>query len=212
MRPLRLGFLASHRGTSMRAILDAIEAGTLAAEAVLLISNNADAPALDFARERGVPALVLNARLCGGPDEADAAIAASLAEHGANLVLLSGYLRKLGPATLSTFAGRILNIHPALLPHFGGTGMYGDRVFRAVIDADAATSGATIHLVDGEYDHGAILAQCEIPVRPGETVETLAARTQAIEGLLYVETLKAIIDGRLDLDAIKILRLTAAPM
>lgn len=195
MTRLRLGFLASHGGTSMRSIVKAIDSGELAAEARVLICNNADAPALAFARERGLPAHHISAKSAGGEDAADSAISRTLLTAGCNWIVMSGYLRKLGPQTLKAFEGRILNIHPALLPKFGGQGMYGRRVHEAVVAAGETISGITIHLVDGEYDHGAIIAQREVPILPGDTAEDLERRVASAEPPFFVDVLKTIAAG-----------------
>jgi phosphoribosylglycinamide formyltransferase 1 len=194
---LRLGFLCSHGGGSMRAILAAIESGDLAAQACVVISNNGDAPALALARSAGVPAVHLSQTRLGDAGDVDAAIAETLARHGVGLVILSGYLRKLGPQTLARFHGRILNIHPALLPRYGGKGMYGRRVHEAVIAAGEGVSGASIHVVDEHYDHGPVIARCEIPIEPGDTPETLAGRIESREPSFFVETLRRIGEGAL---------------
>lgn len=192
MTRLRLGFLASHGGTSMRSIVKAIDSGELAAEACVLICNNADAPALAFARERGLPVHHISAKSAGGEDAADTAIRETFRNAGCNWIVMSGYMRKLGPKTLKAFEGRILNIHPALLPKFGGQGMYGRRVHEAVIASGETMSGITIHLVDGEYDHGAVIAQREVPVLPGDTAEDLERRVAAAEPPFFVDVLKDI--------------------
>lgn len=194
---LRLGFLASNSGTSMRAIVGAIQAGELEAEARLVVSNKKDSAALAFAASAG-----LAHRFIGtvkDPEAADARLLKALRAEGVELIVLSGYLRKLGPKTLAAYAGRILNIHPALLPDFGGEGMYGRRVHEAVIASGVKTSGCAIHLVDGEYDHGAVIARREVPVLQGDTPETLEARVMAAEPAFFVETLRAIAEGRLKL-------------
>ena len=196
---LRLGFLASHGGTSMRAIVAAIDDATLAAMPALVIGNNRDAPALDFARARGLPWRHVSATSAGSAAAADRAMTDALAAAEVNLVVLSGYLRKLGPLTLARFAGRILNVHPALLPKFGGQGMYGNRVHAAVLAAGEPVSGATIHLVDEHYDQGPVLAQAEVPVLPGDDVDALAARVAQAETRLFVATLRRIADGSLRL-------------
>jgi phosphoribosylglycinamide formyltransferase-1 len=193
---MKLAFLASHNGSSMRAILAAIEAGTLASRAVLAVSNR-KAPALEFAAGHGLRTLVIPT--ASDPDGADQALAGALRDAAADLVILSGYLRKLGPATLAAFDRRILNIHPALLPRHGGAGMYGRRVHEAVIAAREPASGASVHLVDGEYDHGALIAQVEVPVLPDDTAETLEARVMATEPSLFVHTLQRIERGELRL-------------
>ena len=196
---LNLGFLASHGGSSMRAIIAAIRRGELAADARLVISNNADAPALAHAREAGVPALHLSQSKLGPEADIDRAIADALAGGGVDLVVLSGYLRKLGPAVLARFRGRILNIHPGPLPKYGGHGFYGVRVHEAVLAAGERASAITIHVVDDEYDHGPVVARRAVPVEPGDTPATLAARVQAQEPEFFVETLRAIADGKLKL-------------
>jgi phosphoribosylglycinamide formyltransferase 1 len=198
---LKLGFLASHGGSSMKAIIAAIGRGELGAEARIVISNNVDAPALEHARAAGVPALHLSQSKLGPGDDVDRAIADALAGGGVDLVVLSGYLRKLGPRTLARFRGRILNIHPGPLPTYGGQGLYGIRVHEAVLAAGERASAITIHLVDEEYDHGPVLARREVPVEPGDTPATLAVRVQALEPDFFVETLQAITDRRLSLPA-----------
>jgi phosphoribosylglycinamide formyltransferase-1 len=183
----------------MRAVIEAIEAGELDAQARLLVSNRKDAPALEFARAHGVPARVI--ATLSDPDGADAALAAALAEAGVQLVILSGYLRKLGPKTLAAYENRILNIHPALLPNFGGQGMYGRRVHEAVAAADVRETGASVHLVDEAYDHGAVVAQLRIPLKPGEGAEAIEAKVTAAEPGFFVEVLRRIAEGSLALPA-----------
>ncbi len=185
----------------MRAIVEAIRGGRLTGAApAVAVSNNSGSAALTFARENGIAAYHLSDRTHPDAAELDAAIAAALRRHEAGLVILSGYMRKIGPRTLAAYEGRILNIHPALLPDFGGKGMYGDRVHAAVLAARAPVSGATVHLADAEYDHGRTLAQRQVPVLPGDTVETLGARVRAVEGPLYVDVLRGIADGTIRLD------------
>ena len=194
---LKLGFLASGNGSSARAIVAAIAAGDLAAEARLMVSNNRSAPALTFAAEAGVPALAIATQ--ADPEAADARLADALVARGVELVVLSGYLRQLGPKTLGRYARRILNIHPGPLPQFGGHGMYGRRVHEAVIAAGVAESGIVIHLVDAEYDRGPVVARRSVPVEPGESAESLEARVTGLEPNFFVETLKRIAEGALPL-------------
>jgi phosphoribosylglycinamide formyltransferase-1 len=196
---MKLGFLASHGGSGMAAILEAAANGDLPVQGVLMISNNENAGAHEVAARYGLPSMTLNAKRAGGEEKLDLAIAAALDVAGAELVVLSGYMRLLGPITIERFGNRILNIHPALLPKFGGKGMYGDRVHEAVLAAGESESGASVHLVDGEYDHGRVLSQAVAPVLPGDTLETLRARVRALEGPLYVETLRALANGALAL-------------
>ena len=201
-QPLKLGFLASGNGSSARAIVAAIRTGELAAEARLLVSNRKTSPALGFATEHGVPGLHIPTQ--ADPEAADDRLARAMADHGVELIVLSGYLRQLGPRTLGRYAGRILNIHPGPLPQFGGHGMYGRRVHEAVIAAGVAQSGICIHLVDEEYDRGPVVARRSVRVEPGDTAESLEARVTAQEPGFFVETLKRIAEGALILPSANI--------
>jgi phosphoribosylglycinamide formyltransferase-1 len=192
---LKVGFLASNNGSGMRAIVAAIEAGDLAAEARIAVSNRRDAPALTFAVEHGVATLFIPTKT--DPDGADAALTAALQAAGVELVVLSGYLRKLGPRTLAAYAGCVLNVHPALLPKFGGPGMYGRRVHEAVAASGDPVSGATVHVVDEEYDHGPSIAAIETPLAPGDDAAAIEAKVTAAEPGLLVDVLRRISAGTL---------------
>jgi len=197
IQPLKLGFMASRNATSARAIFAAIQAGELAAQARLMVSNNAKAGALAFASENGIPNLCIPTK--ADPDAADARLCAAMDQAGVELIVMSGYLRQLNARTLGRFAGRILNIHPGPLPMFGGQGMYGRRVHDAVVASGAASSGITVHVVDEEYDHGPMVAERTVALEPGETGETLEARITALEPAFFVETLKRIANGEIRL-------------
>ena len=186
----------------MQAIVDACKDGRLRASPRVLISNNSRSTALARARRKGIPSRHISAVTHPDPDERDAAIAETLETHGVDLVVLSGYMKRLGPRTLAAYRARILNVHPALLPRFGGKGMYGVAVHQAVLDAGATATGATIHLVDELYDHGPPVARREVPVLPNDTVDSLRDRVRAVEHSLYVDTLQGIASGEIDLDAI----------
>lgn len=175
----------------------AIRGGELVAEPRLLVSNKRTAPALDWARAAGVPSLAIPT--LANPDAADRQLAEAMGTHGVELIVLSGYLRRLGPVTLARYAGRILNIHPGPLPQFGGEGMYGPRVHQAVLDAGLAESAIVIHAVDEEYDHGPELARRAVPILPGDTPQTLETRVKAAEPAFFVETLQRIASGELQL-------------
>ena len=194
---MKLGFLASNSGSSLRAIVAAIESGALTAEARLVISNKRAASALTFARAHGIPTRFIPT--LRSQDNADSELTAALKEADVDLVILSGYLRKLGPRTLGAYRNRILNIHPALLPRHGGAGMYGRRVHEAALAAGDKVSGASIHLVDEEYDHGQVLARAEVPVLRGDSAADLEARVMAAEPTLFVQTLQHLADGVLQL-------------
>ena len=173
--PIHIAVLASGRGSNFLALHDSLPddgEGRIA----LVISNRADAPVLASARERGIAAETI------GTDGGDAdRILALLKAHGIGLVVLAGYLKRVPDEVIAAYRGRILNVHPALLPAFGGPGMYGHHVHEAVIASGARVTGATVHLVDEQYDHGAIVAQWPVPVREGDTPATLAARVLEIE-------------------------------
>lgn len=196
-RPLRLGFLASRNGSSFRRIVRAIGEGELDATACLLVSNNKSAPALGFAAEQSIPALVIPTQ--GDPEAADRRLAEAMQSADVDLIILSGYLRRLGPITLSKFRNRVLNIHPGPLPGFGGEGMYGRKVHEAVIASGEPVSGCAIHVVDEEYDHGPVLAQLTCRLGPDETPESLEAKITAMEPDFYLATLKKILAGELSL-------------
>ena len=170
--PVRVAVLVSGGGTNLQALLDALRESPLARVAHV-ISNRPDAGALARARRAGVPATVLR-----DPDDA-AELLAALGD--AHLVVLAGYLKLVPAAVISRFRGRMINIHPALLPDFGGPGMYGRRVHAAVLASGAKESGATVHFADEEFDRGAIIAQEKVHVEPGDTPDKLAARVLEAE-------------------------------
>ena len=200
---MNIGFLASHGGSNMQAIIDACKAGRLSAVPVVVISNNGESRALERARKEGIPHDYLSGKTHPDPDSLDQAILDVLILHRVDVVALAGYMKKLGPKTLAHFRGRILNIHPALLPKHGGKGMYGIRVHEAVIAAGETESGVTVHLVTEEYDTGPILAQVRVPVMPGDTPEILAERVLVQEHILYPATLQRIAAGEIALSGEK---------
>jgi len=194
-----IGVLASGEGTTLQAVLDACAQGLLDASVGLVISNNSGAGALRRAVAAGVPIKHLSSKTHPIPSVLDEIMRTCLVEAHVDVVLLAGFMKKLGPQTLGAYAGRILNTHPALLPKFGGPGMYGDHVHRAVIASGERTSGASVHLVVAEYDAGPVIAQRTVDVRSDDTVETLAQRVQAMERVLVVDVLRDIARGALRL-------------
>ena len=187
---MRIAVFASGGGTNLQALLDACRPPA-PAEVVLVVSDKASAGALDRARDAGADAAVL-----ADHNDADA-ILGVLAEHAIEFVVLAGYLKLVPPAVVAAFDGRMVNIHPALLPSFGGKGMYGRRVHEAVLASGATVSGPTVHLVSAEYDRGPILAQWPVPVQADDTPETLAARVLSVEHqLLPAVVLAAARHGR----------------
>lgn len=187
---MKLAVCVSGRGSNLVALLDAL-AGSRQAVVALVLSNRADAPALDLARGRGIAAESLD-------DHRDVAEwLRRLRTHEVELIVLAGYLKLVPPGVIAAYRGRILNVHPALLPDFGGAGMYGHHVHEAVIRSGATVSGATVHLVDEAYDRGEILAQARVPVLPDDTPATLAARVlRAEHRLLPAVVLRAAEAGR----------------
>ncbi len=183
----------------MQAIINACKEGRLDAKLCVVISNNSDSMALQRARNEGIPAHHLSLQTHPDPKALDKAILETLRGHGVDTVILAGYMKKLGPVTLEAYRGRILNIHPALLPKFGGQGMYGKRVHEAVLASGDKVSGVSIHIVDERYDAGPIINQCQVPVLEGDTAETLAARVLTHEHRLYTETLQKIAAGEIRL-------------
>lgn len=194
---IRLGFLASGRGSNMLAIIDNCKAGKLDAEPVVVISNNADAGALVYARKAGIPAFHLSSNTHEDESVLDQEMTDTLKSHNIDWVILAGYMKMIGSKLLEEFRGKILNIHPSLLPRHGGQGMYGLHVHEAVLASGESETGVTIHMVDGEYDQGRILAQEKVSVEADDTPESLAARVLKVEHELYSETLQGIIEGRI---------------
>lgn len=194
---MNLGFLASHRGSNMQSVIDACNTGRLDARPAVIISNNAESGALQRATREGIPARHLSSRLLGSEEKTDQAIADTLTEYNVDLVILAGYMKRIGPQTLARFEHRILNIHPCLLPKFGGQGMYGMRVHEAVIASGDRETGVTIHLVNEEYDKGAILARQKVAVLGDDDAASLAERVLAVEHELYVETIARIVSGEI---------------
>jgi phosphoribosylglycinamide formyltransferase/phosphoribosylglycinamide formyltransferase-1 len=179
--PSRLAVLASGRGSNLQAIIEHFDnlARERVAKVVLVASNRADSPALI----RGATASIDIAHFDASDDGSE--LLALLRRFRIDLVVLAGYLKRIPPAVISAYSGRMVNIHPALLPAFGGEGMYGARVHEAVIASGAKESGVTVHLVDDEYDRGPIVAQWRIPVAPTDNAESLAARVLNVEHVVY---------------------------
>jgi len=187
---LRIAVLASHQGSNFQAIADACSAGELNATVAVLICNNSKAPVLARAERAGVRSAHLSSMTHPDPAALDAAICSTLTRAGADLVVLAGYMKKLGPLVLSAYENRIINVHPSLLPRHGGEGLYGLHVHAAVLAAGDAVTGATVHLVTAEYDQGDILRQASVAVNACDTTESLAARVHNLEHRLLLETIK----------------------
>jgi len=194
----RLAVLVSGRGTNLQAILDATRAPEYPAEVVVVVSDRPGAYALERARQAGVPAYVVPWRR--DPADFGRRLAEVLDAHQAQWVCLAGFLRILPPEFVQGYRGRILNIHPSLLPAFGGRGMYGERVHQAVLASGAVESGCTVHFVTEDVDAGPVVAQARVPVLPDDTVETLAARVAEQEHRLYPEAIRRVVTGQVRFD------------
>ena len=199
MRKLNIGILASHGGSNLQAIVDACKAEIVVANPVVVISNNSKSGALKRAQREGVPYFHISKSLYRDDNEVDYQITQKLLRYKVDLVVLAGYMKRLGGLIMSTFEDRIINVHPSLLPKFGGKGMYGIKVHESVLAAGEHKTGVTIHKVQGEYDQGTVLAQVEVQVREDDTPCSLRDRVLTIEHDFYVKTLREISLGKIKL-------------
>ena len=192
--PIRLAVLLSGGGTTLQNLIDRIADGRLDARIVCVVSSRADAGGVERGRRAGIPTFVVERRECASRQEFGERILGHCRDAGADLVCMAGFLQLLPiPAD---FAGRVLNIHPALLPSFGGKGYHGLHVHRAVLEAGVRVSGCTVHFADDEYDRGAILVQRTCPVADDDTPETLQARVFVEECEAYPEAIRLVAEGR----------------
>jgi len=198
---IRIAILVSGhgRGSNMAAIIDACQQGEIDGWVVLVIGTHREAPALQRAAEKGVPTCVISPRHYSEEEYARRLLHA-LTEAQVDLVCLAGYMRLLPAAVVQAYAGRVMNIHPALLPLFGGKGMYGEHVHRAVLASGMKVSGCTVHFVNEQYDTGPIILQRCVPVEEEDTWETLAARVLVQEHQAYVQAVKLFAQGRLRIE------------
>lgn len=189
------------RGSNLQAILDACASGEIPGRVAVVIGTRADAPAMERARNAGVPTVTISPRR-HTEDESDyaAALLNTLRAHNVGLICLAGYMRMLPQPVVEAYRGRIINVHPALLPLFGGKGMYGEHVHRAVLESGMKVSGCTVHFVDEQYDTGPIILQATVPVCDDDTPETLAARVLPEEHKTYVRAIRLFAEGRLRIE------------
>jgi phosphoribosylglycinamide formyltransferase 1 len=186
--PLRLGVLVSGGGTTMQNLAETIERGELAAQIVCCIASNPNCQAIERARKLHIPVEIITRKSAGSLEAFSMQIAEALRAHRVDLALMAGFLSlwNIPP----DFSGRVMNIHPALLPKFGGQGMHGRHVHEAVLAAGETESGCTVHFADNVYDHGPIIIQRRVPVLPGDTPDALAARVFEQECLAYPEAIR----------------------
>ena len=192
MKRLKIGVLASGGGTNLQSIIDKSIDGSVAVDVVLVISNNSKAKALKRAAKHGIDVLHISAVTEGSEEKAVKRITAEMISRSVDVVVLAGYMKKIGTELLNAYKGNIINIHPALLPKFGGKGMYGMHVHEAVIAVGEKESGPTVHYVDSEYDRGPIIAQIKVPVYPEDTPEELQKRVLVEEHKLFPRVLQKI--------------------
>lgn len=197
----RLAVLISGRGSNLQSIIDSVSAGDIDASIAVVVSNRADAPGLKRARDAGIEALHINPRDHPDRDAYDRAIAELLRAREVTLVCLAGYMRLVAQPLLDAFPQRILNIHPSLLPAFPGLDAQ-----RQALAHGVQVTGATVHLVTNELDGGPIVLQAAVPVLPGDTVETLAARVLVEEHRIYPEAIRIVLGGRWKIDGRRFVR------
>lgn len=196
-RPLRIGVLLSGEGTSFENLCERIDAGEVPAQVAVVVASKEKAGGLERARRRGIPAVAVPRKRHPDVGEFNDRIHVELEKHGAELVALLGFL---SPFEIRGYAGRVLNVHPALIPAFSGRGFYGRRVHEAVLAQGCKVTGATVHFADDEYDRGPIILQDTVPVRDDDTPETLATRVQALERRLVPQAIRLYAEGRLHIE------------
>lgn len=207
--PIRIAFLLSGSGTTLENLLRHIDIGTVPGKVVVVLADRPGVRGLDRARARGIPALVVERRAYRDAQAFDAAVEAALRPHAPDLVAMGGFLSLWHVPP--DWKGRVINVHPSLLPAFGGKGFYGGRVYQAVLDAGVKVTGCTVHFVDDAYDQGPIIAQAAVVVEDGDTAETLAHRVQEDERRLFPACIRLFAEGRLRVEGRRVRVLPAAP-
>jgi phosphoribosylglycinamide formyltransferase 1 len=197
---MKIAVFASGGGSNFQALIDAQKSGNLDAEFVLLLTNNSKCGAVERAQKNGISVLHISSKTHPSEEMFTCAMLEELADVGAELIVLAGYMKKIPSAVIEKFKNRILNIHPSLLPSFGGHGCYGIHVHEAVLEYGAKITGATVHLVSGEYDTGAIVLQDSLVVLPTDTPETLQKRVLEIEHRIYPLAVQAFAQNRIEIN------------
>ncbi len=207
--PLRIAVLLSGTGTTLQNLLDRIAGGRLRAEVAVVVSSRPDAFGLERARRAGLPAAVVARKAHADATAFNDALHAALAPHAVDLVVLAGFLSLFQPR--ARYAGRVMNVHPALIPAFCGEGFYGRRVHEAALAAGVKVSGCTVHFADEAYDHGPIILQSCVPVLDDDTPDTLAERIAELERELYPQAIQLFADGRLRIEGQRVRILPPEP-
>lgn len=195
----RIGVLASGRGSNLQAIINAIESGRLNCDVVFVLSNNSDAGALEIAKKKNIPALHLSEKKYH-KENFEESLIDLLNQFKPDLIVLAGYMKLVPKSVIEIYKNRIINIHPALLPKYGGKGMYGMNIHRAVFDAGEKESGVTVHLVNEKYDEGKILYQEKVDISDCNSAEEIAEKILKVEHKVYPEVIQKIIEGKILLD------------
>jgi len=196
--PAKLAVFISGSGTNLQSLIDAIKCGRLCAKIVLVVSSRSDAFGLERAKQEKIDTFLYKTKDYPTAEDAERALLEALKGHEVEYVALAGFLKLAPDSVIQKYQNKITNIHPALLPKFGGKGMYGHFVHEAVIAAGEKESGATVHIVDETYDHGKILLQKKVKIYPDDTPDTLAARVLRIEHQIYPEALELLIRGKIE--------------
>ena len=200
----KIGVLVSGGGSNLQAIIDGVEQGEIQAEIGVVISNNPKAFALERGARHRIPTVVIDHRQYGSVAEFSKGILDCMQKHQIDLICLAGFMRILDPVLVTAYTNRMLNIHPALLPAFGGKGMYGHHVHEAVIASGTKYSGATVHFVTPETDVGAIITQGIVAVADEDTPESLAEKVLQVEHRIYPEAVKLVVEEQIELDGYRV--------
>jgi phosphoribosylglycinamide formyltransferase-1 len=201
---MKIAVFASGGGSNFQALIDSKSSGNLAAEFVLLITNNSNCGAVQKAKDAQIPVLHISGKTHPDQNEFEVFLLESLKNADVELIVLAGYMKKMPNAIMSAYENKILNIHPSLLPAFGGHGFYGLNVHQGVIDYGAKITGATVHLVSGDYDTGAIIAQESLAVLESDTPESLQKRVLEIEHRLYPKVVHAFVSQKVTFNQRKV--------
>ncbi|MCX6827388.1 MAG: phosphoribosylglycinamide formyltransferase [candidate division Zixibacteria bacterium] len=196
--PVKLAVFISGSGTNLQALIDAVKAGKLSARITLVVSSRDDAFGLERAKKEKIDTFVFRVKDFPTPDKAENHLTTILDKYQIDYIALAGYMKMVPARVIEKYRSRVTNIHPALLPNYGGKGMYGHFVHEAVLAAGDRESGATVHLVDEIYDHGNILLQGKVPVYANDTPDTLAERVLQVEHQIYPEALEKLIRGNIN--------------
>jgi len=195
----KIAILASKSGSTFEAIVNSCHSGALLAETVVMITNNSDSGVIHRAHSNKITCEVIDPKDFENEIQWDGALLKCLQSYDLQLIVLAGFLKKIGPQTLSAFKNKMINTHPSLLPKYGGKGMYGRKVHAAVLESGDSETGISIHLLSEVYDEGKIIAQCIVPVLAGDDVEKLESRVKQTEKEFYVDTLNKIINGEIQI-------------